>query len=47
METFIIITLNEYIPTLSSDTLSIFDKDVNLESTKMFIIQERNDLYLE
>lgn len=37
-------TRNEYIPTLSSDTLSIFDKDVNLESTKMFIIDFKNKI---
>ena len=37
-------TQNEYIPALSSDTLSIFDKDVNLESTKMFIIDFKNQI---
>jgi len=34
---------NEYIPTLTSDTLSIFDKDVDLEYTKMFIIDFKNE----
>lgn len=37
-------TQNEYIPTLTSDTLSIFDKDVNLKSTKMFIIDFKNEI---
>jgi len=31
-------TQSEYIPTLTSDTLSIFDKDVNFESTEMCIV---------
>jgi hypothetical protein len=35
---------NDYIPTLTSDTLSIFDKDLNLESNKMFIIDFKNEI---
>ena len=37
-------TESEYIPTLTSDTLSIFDKDVILESTKMYIIDFKKDI---
>jgi hypothetical protein len=37
-------TENEYIPTLTSDTLSIFDKDVKLESAKMFIVDFKNEI---
>jgi hypothetical protein len=37
-------TQNEYIPTLTSDTLSIFDKDVKLESTKMFIVDFKKEI---
>lgn len=37
-------TQSEYIPTLTSDTLSIFDKDVNLESIGMFIIDFKKDI---
>ncbi len=36
-------TQNEYIPTLTSDTLSIFDKDVQLESVKMFIVDLKKE----
>jgi len=37
-------TQSEYIPTLTSDTLSIFDKDVSLESTGMSIVDfKKND----
>lgn len=31
-------TQDAYIPTMTSDTLSIFDKDIKLESLKMFIL---------
>ena len=37
-------TANEYIPTLTSDTLSIFDKDVKLESIKMFIVDFKKEI---
>ncbi len=37
-------TQNDYIPTLTSDTISIFDKDVKLESTKMFIVDFKKNI---
>ena len=37
-------TQNDYIPTLTSDTLSIFDKDVKLEFTKMFIVNFKKNI---
>lgn len=37
-------TNSNYIPTLTSDTLSIFDKDVNLESIEMYIIDFKKDI---
>ena len=42
-------TQSEYIPTLTSDTLSIFDKDVNFESTEMCIVdfKKNNAEYFE
>lgn len=42
-------TQSEYIPTLTSDTLSIFDKDINSESTEMCIVdfKKNNAEYFE
>jgi hypothetical protein len=42
-------TQSEYIPTLTSDTLSIFDKDLNLKSTEMCIVdfKKNNAEYFE
>ncbi|WP_194778670.1 DUF4348 domain-containing protein [Pararhodonellum marinum] len=37
-------TANAYIPTLTSDTLSIFDKDVKLESTIMFTVDFKKEI---
>ena len=37
-------TQNEYIPTLTSDTLSIFEKEVKHESTKMFIVDFKKEI---
>lgn len=37
-------TQNEFIPTLTSDTLSIFDKEVKLEYTKMFIVDFKKEI---
>jgi len=37
-------TLSDCIPTLASDTLSIFDKNENPKSTKMFIVDFKKDI---
>ena len=37
-------TQSDCIPTLATDTLSIFDKSVNLQSTKMFIVDFKKDI---
>jgi len=37
-------TQNEYIPTMTSDTLSVFDKEVKLEFTKMFIVDFKKEI---
>lgn len=34
---------SQYIPTLASDTINIFDKDVNLEKTEVYIIDFKVD----
>ena len=37
-------TQSDCIPTLASDTLSIFDKSINLQSIKMFIVDFKKDI---
>lgn len=37
-------TQSEYIPTLTSDTLSLFDKDINVEEIEMFVMDFRKEI---